>query len=83
VIDSTAEWLADPRLTNALSVLASNHEMGKATFKDQLARLQRHRTKRKFAYPGAEHDKLFRTAYHHNGNYTSKCMTCCDQSELV
>ncbi|KAJ4344270.1 hypothetical protein N0V95_006213 [Ascochyta clinopodiicola] len=73
----------DWRLTNALGVLASDHEMGKTTFNDQLARLQRHKKKTKFAYPGAEHDRLFKAAYHHKGDYTSECMACCDQSELV
>ncbi|KZM27862.1 uncharacterized protein EKO05_0010026 [Ascochyta rabiei] len=73
----------DWRLTNALGVLASDHELGRATFGDQLARLQRHKKKRKFAHPGLEHDKLFRAAYHHNGDYTSKCAACRDQSELV
>ncbi|KAF2624855.1 kinesin light chain [Macroventuria anomochaeta] len=73
---------ADWRLTNALGVLASDHELGRTTFDDQLARLQRHKKKRKFAHPGVEHDKLFKPAYRHNGDYTLKC-TACDPSELV
>jgi nucleoside phosphorylase len=70
----------DWRLTSALGVLASDHEMGRTTFEDQLARLQRH--KKKFAHPGLEHDRLFKSVYHHIGDHTSKC-TACDQGELV
>lgn len=72
----------DWRLTNALGVLASDHEMGRTTFADQLARLQRHKKKRKFAHPGLEHDKLFRAVYHHVGDYRSRCVEC-DPAELV
>ena len=72
----------DWRLTNALGVLASDYELGKTTFEKQLARLQRHKKKRKFAHPGLEHDKLFRAAYHHVGDYRSKCVEC-DPAELV
>ncbi|KAF1954477.1 kinesin light chain [Byssothecium circinans] len=72
----------DWRLTSALGILVSDHDMGKTTFDDQRARLQRHKKKHKFAYPGAEHDKLFKAAYRHAGDYGSKCVTC-DQNELV
>ena len=73
----------DWRLTTALGVLVSDHELGKTTFAKQLTRLQRYKKRRKFAYPGAEHDRLFKAAYPHNGDNTSKCAACCDQSELV
>ncbi|KAH6614244.1 nucleoside phosphorylase domain-containing protein [Boeremia exigua] len=70
----------DWRLTNALDVLVCDHELGKTTFAKQLVRLQHYK---KFAYPGAEHDRLFKADYPHNGDNTSRCATCCDQSELV
>jgi nucleoside phosphorylase len=72
----------DWRLTSALGILASDYEMGKTTFDDQLARLQRHKRKQKFAHPGLEHDKLFKATYRHEGEYRSKCGTC-DPNELV
>jgi nucleoside phosphorylase len=72
----------DWRLANALGVLASDHELGRTTFDKQLARLQHHKNKKKFAHPGLKHDNLFKAAYHHVGSYGSKCMAC-DQSELV
>lgn len=72
----------DWRLTNALGILASDHDLDRTTFEDQLARLQRHKNKKKFAYPGLEYDRLFKAGYRHIGDYRSKCMAC-DQSELV
>jgi hypothetical protein len=60
----------------------SDHELNRTTFDDQLARLQHHKKKRSFVHPGIEHDRLFKSAYHHAGDFTSKC-TACDQSELV
>jgi hypothetical protein len=71
----------DWRLTNALSILASDHEMGEASFASQLERLQVQKHK-KFAHPGLEHDQLFKPAYHHVGGYGSKCVTC-DLNALV
>jgi nucleoside phosphorylase len=71
----------DWRLINALSVLVTDDELGRTTFMDQLVRLKHSRGK-KFARPGLEHDKLFKAAYRHAGNYRSKCITC-DPSELV
>ncbi|KAH9882577.1 hypothetical protein J1614_000813 [Plenodomus biglobosus] len=72
----------DRRLTNALGVLASDVEMGKTSFDDQLARLQRCAKKSKFAHPGLEHDKLFKAHYRHVGDYRSRCVDC-DMTELV
>lgn len=69
----------DWRLTNALSILKSDHELGRTTFGDQLVRLQGHE---KFTHPGLELDRLFRAAYHHVGEYGSGCAAC-DQNELV
>jgi nucleoside phosphorylase len=73
----------DLRLISALGVLKSDHDLGKTTFAKQLTRLQRYEKKRKFAYPGAEHDRLFKAAYPHNGDNTLKCAACCDQRQLV
>ncbi|KAF2198209.1 pfs domain-containing protein [Delitschia confertaspora ATCC 74209] len=69
----------DWRITNALSILASDHEMGRTKFGDQLARLQAHS---KFAHPGLESDKLFEAEYHHIGEYGSNCAKC-DENKLV
>jgi nucleoside phosphorylase len=71
----------DWRLTSALGILASDHDLGRTTFGDQLTRL-RGRQKKKFAHPGLEHDRLFRAAYHHVEEYRSNCVAC-DQNELV
>lgn len=69
----------DWRLTNALSVLTSDHEIGQTTFDEHMARL---RKRKKFAHPGLERDRLFKATYHHVGNYGSSCIEC-DQSELA
>lgn len=71
----------DWRLTNALSMLALDHDLGKTNFDHQLARLRRSK-KRKFDHPGLEHDKLFRAACRHVGRYNSDCGAC-DERELV
>lgn len=68
----------DWRLTNALGILMSDHELGRTKFSDQLARLQNHK---KFARPRVE-DRLFKAAYHHIGGRGSNCVTC-DENELV
>jgi nucleoside phosphorylase len=72
------EW----RLTNALGILVSDNEMGKTTFDDQLARLQRSTKKKWFAHPGLEHDRLFKATYRHVGDYKSRCAGC-DAANLV
>lgn len=73
----------DYRLTNALGILMSDHEMGKTKFCDQLARLQHvDKFARKFAHPGLEHDRLFKAAYAHRGEYGSNCVEC-DLGEIV
>jgi nucleoside phosphorylase len=72
----------DWRLLNALGVLVVDDEMGRTTFTDHLARLQRSKAKKKFARPGPEHDKLFNATYRHAGDDGSKCTTC-DLNELI
>lgn len=73
----------DWRLINALGVLKSDHELGRTSFDDQLARLQSvKKLKKRFARPGREHDKLFQTVYHHKGEPGSEC-TECDPSQVV
>ncbi|ORY67656.1 nucleoside phosphorylase domain-containing protein [Pseudomassariella vexata] len=69
------DWI----ILNALSMLASDHELGSTKFHDHLARLQNHK---KFMHPGLEHDRLFKADYHHKGEYGSKCETC-DKAQLV
>ncbi|KAF2188458.1 hypothetical protein K469DRAFT_565173 [Zopfia rhizophila CBS 207.26] len=66
-------------LTNALGILASDHELSRTTYRGQLARLKCHK---KFAHPGLERDRLFRARYCHVGEYGSNCVAC-DQNELV
>ncbi|KAI9777219.1 MAG: hypothetical protein M1816_004826 [Peltula sp. TS41687] len=67
------------RLGSAISIPALDYELGETTFDDQLARL---RGNKKFAHPGLEHDRLFKAADHHIGDYGSNCMAC-DQIELA
>lgn len=69
----------DWRLMNALGILASDHKLRRTKFHHHLARLQDFK---EFAHPGLEHDRLFKAAYHHIGDYKSTCMAC-DPYELV
>ncbi|KAF2197775.1 hypothetical protein GQ43DRAFT_451462 [Delitschia confertaspora ATCC 74209] len=57
----------DWRLTNALSILTSDHDLGRTN---------------KFAHAGLEHDRLFKAGYHHIGEYGANCAAC-DKNELV
>jgi hypothetical protein len=72
----------DPQLVNALTILSSDHELGRTQFSEQLARLRNIKNKKKFVHPGLEHDRLFQSTYQHQGDYGSKCLSC-DQSHLV
>ena len=72
----------DHRIASALGLLRSDHKMEQTTLDDQLARLRRHKTKKKFAYPGLEYDRLFKVNYRHVGDYYSRCADC-DPAELV
>jgi nucleoside phosphorylase len=72
----------DWRLANALDILALDHELGKTTFHDQLARLQLYKRKKKFDHPGIQHDRLFKAAYHHVDGYSLDCAAC-DHLELI
>lgn len=69
----------DWRLTNALGILVSDHELGRSKFDDQLMRLRGHK---RFSHPGLEQDRLFSAKYHHIGVYGSNCMAC-NPKELV
>jgi len=61
----TASTMQNPdwRLTSALSIFASDYMLGRTMFQDSLARLRGHR----FAYPGLQHDRLFKATYNHIG----------------
>ncbi|OAK95334.1 purine and uridine phosphorylase [Phaeosphaeriaceae sp. SRC1lsM3a] len=72
----------DRRLLSALAILESDHELGRTTFARQLERLQKYKKHTIFAHPGLEHDRLYKAAYHHVGDYESKCVSC-DPHELV
>jgi nucleoside phosphorylase len=69
----------DWRLRSALSMLISDHKMGRTKFHDQLARLQGYT---EFAHPGLEHDQLFKADYCHTGGSGSNCTTC-DPNETI
>ena len=49
----------DWRLTNALGILALDHELDQTRFDDQLVRLLRHKNHKKFAHPGLEFDMFY------------------------
>ena len=52
------------RLLNALGLLLRNHILGRTRFPEHLRRLQKVTG---FSHPGLEHDKLFKSTYHHVG----------------
>ena len=61
----------DRLLLNALGKLLANQISGKTNFPAHLKRLQRLPG---FSHPGLEHDKLFKSSYHHVGN--PGCWSC-------
>lgn len=67
------------RLTQALAILTSDHELGRSNFKDQLMRL---RGDKRFAHPGMEQDRLFKATYDHVDDFGSNCIAC-DSDQLV
>jgi nucleoside phosphorylase len=69
----------DWKLTQALGVIASNHDMHQTKFNDHLTRLQ---NRTNFAHPGFDRDRLFRASYYHIGDYESHCVSC-DSSQIV
>ena len=69
----------DWKLTQALGVIGSNHDMHKTKFNDHLTRLQK---SPKFAHPSLDSDRLFEASHHHVGDYESHCLSC-DSSQIV
>lgn len=70
-------------IRNALPSLKLDHDLGRSTFHQHMAKLQTHdRVGHRFKHPGPEHDKLFQSHYKHVGNYGSNCDTC-ETHELV
>ena len=67
----------DRRLLNALGQLFANRILGRTRFPEHLKRLP---TLPGFSHPGLEHDKLFRSTYHHVGG--PDCSSC-DHSQLT
>ena len=65
-------------LLQALGVLQSNHRFNQTSFDNHVHRLQ---ADQRFAHPGIEHDRLFRSGYKHQGK-KQDCVTC-DDSERV
>ena len=52
----------DRRLLSALGLLLGNRVLGRTRFPEHLSRLQKVTG---FSHPGLEHDKLFKSTYHH------------------
>ena len=69
----------DWRLTNALDILMSDHELGQSTFVDQLMRL---RGDKRFEHPGLAQDRLFKATYDHVDAYGANCIAC-DLNQIV
>ena len=67
----------DRRLLSALGLLLRNRILGRTRFPEHLKRLQ---NLPGFSHPGLEHDKLFRSTYHHVSG--PKCASC-DRSQLI
>lgn len=70
-------------IRNALPSLELDHDLGRSTFQQHMAKLQTHeRVGHRFRHPGLENDKLFQSHYEHVGSYKSNCDTC-DTHQLV
>ena len=67
----------DRRLLSALGLLLRNRIFGRTKFPEHLKRLQKLAG---FSRPGLEHDKLFKSTYHHVGG--PDCSSC-DHAQLV
>ncbi|KAL8748287.1 MAG: hypothetical protein Q9184_007427 [Pyrenodesmia sp. 2 TL-2023] len=60
-------------LTQALTVMISNHEVGQTDFSKSIARL---RKDSRFASRRSDEDRLFQATYKHEGDYYSGCRDC-------
>lgn len=70
-------------ILNALPSLKLDHDLGRSTFDQYMAKLQKHeRLGKRFKHPGLQHDKLFQPSSIHLGGYTSNCKDC-DSHQLV
>lgn len=70
-------------ILNALPSMRLDHELGRSTSHQHMAKLQSHdRFGARFKHPGLEHDKLFHPHYKHVGGYKSNCKDC-DSHQLV
>lgn len=70
-------------ILNALPSLKLDHDLGRSSFHQHMAKLQSHeRLGGRFKHPGLEHDQLFQACYKHVGSYTSNCRDC-DSDKLV
>src|SRR5438876_12410754 len=71
-----------PVLRTAMQQLRAQHELGHSHVPLYLSKMLEKFTtiKKKYAYPGAEHDWLFTTAYEHQGGET--CADC-DSSQVI
>lgn len=71
--------IPDWRITNALSILVSDHKLRHTKIHDQLAPL---RDYNEFTQPALDQDRLFKAAYCHHEKNGPNCAAC-DQNELV
>ncbi|KAI0436532.1 nucleoside phosphorylase domain-containing protein [Xylaria telfairii] len=72
----------DHVLLSALEKLCSDHECRQSKFHEHSQMLHRLGNGPRFAFPGLEHDQLFRPGYLHVGDYGSHCRDC-DRAQLV
>lgn len=61
----------DRRLLNALGLVLRNRIVGRTKFSEHFKKLQKLGT---FSHPGLEHDRLFKSTYHHMGG--PNCSSC-------
>lgn len=68
-------------LLNALSMLESDHLLGKSTVSVHLAQIQARFPPT--VYPGPQHDSLFDSLYPHAGTGSEDCHSKCEKTHLV
>ena len=70
----------DRRILNALGKLLANRVLGRTRFLEHLKRLQKLVG---FSHPGFEHDKLFKSTYHHVGGPNCSSCDCAQLTERL
>lgn len=72
----------DRVLLSAIEKLQSDYDVDQSTFQQHREKLEKSRHRRRFAFPGLVHDRLFQADYQHVGPYNSNCIDC-DHTRLV